>query len=193
MTTSLLESPVSPIIKVISDGMTNISKSIDAMAAAYVEALKTEPNLCARIRESNPEIPAPFLRALQRIGSGQLNSRLYLLGAHRSKIARLSPIEQTRAMDKPLELLTSNGEVLRVAVVNMDASQARQVFAPDHIRSPEEQRAWLESQRSKVALRAAAATPARYEVNKKKKRVVVTGACELSLIQLLDFVRELSD
>jgi len=186
---------VNAVIETITKGMANIHANIQTMAAACHSALRDNPGIAAIIIERHPEIPMGFLRKLDKIGAGQLDHRILLGVPFGSVLERMPISEQRKAIDSGMELLTANGDTLRVKVSTIDRSQADQIFAVDHIRTPEEQRAHIESGRTmaKMISQAKRSVSVAWEINKRTRKVVVLGPCEFGIADLADMMRKIAE
>jgi hypothetical protein len=126
-------------------GLENIAKA----AAIYVKAIDENPNNHAVFAHKCPNIPMSAWAGFEAVGRGWLDYRLLLIGGSTTKSIRKLPLSQQKlALDSGDEVLVSNGESLIVKVESLTPSQAKQVFAGDHIRSLGEQRAYVESRHS---------------------------------------------
>ena len=95
-------------------------------------------------------------------------------------------------MLEPVEVMVMHEgrvDTLRVQVNHLTGTQVRQVFASNHVRSLEEQRQWIESQRP-------VAEPVKCEVPyvmTRKSTVIFHQGCEMSAKELLRIAAQLQD
>lgn len=139
------------------------------------------------------QIPVDVLGQIEKIGRGQLCPQLLLANYPAARrIERLPMSEQERLMNGPVEVLTMrDGQVdsLMVHAEHLTASQVKQVFAANHVRSLAEQRQWIESQ-----------TPASKIVTAdvpylltRKSTVIFKQGCEMTARELLRIAAQLQD
>jgi hypothetical protein len=117
------------------------------------------------------EIPLMNRRTLatfEKIGRKQIVPGLLLASYPAARAAaRLPYSEQRRTQSEKIEVATSDGSDVMVAIEDMTQSQTRQVFNDTGIRSLAGQRAWIESQRTRRAAEMVAETPMPYTVRGK--------------------------
>lgn len=124
------------------------------------------------LHEAAPEVLSYDF--LNRVANGADRNifPLLLLGPTKGTrlLERLPYALQERYAREPIPtVIFKNGEpaVLEIGVRNLTRELAEQVFAEDHIRDEAEQRAWLESQKTKALIKKSAAKMP-YEVRKDK-------------------------
>ena len=132
-------------------------------------------------------VSAEIVLRFDQIGRSELNPQLLAMDSNGArKLARCTYREQTKYIEHPVELLVGDGDTLMVNLDALTRDQCSQVFAPDHVRSLSEQRAWTESRDRKIreaAIKRAAVTEhAPYTVG--KGRVVFSKGCELTRKEL---------
>jgi len=149
----------------------------------YVKAIDEDQEAKAAFVDAYPDIPATAWRRFEAVGRGSMHPMLLAnltVGARR--LERCSYSEQAKYVKGPVEILLANKDVLKVSLHNLTSDQVRQVFATDHIRSIPEQRAYLESMKTRDAVAEAAAVEAKRNPAKSwrivRGRLVVTGPCE---------------
>jgi len=113
----------------------------------YVEAIDKNPELSEKFKTSYELTETAWVR-FEQVGRGLLHERLltdYSCGARKLKKMPIS--QQAKYSAAPIPVLVENGELLNVQLSNLTPAQCRQVFADDHVRTPAEQRAYIESQK----------------------------------------------
>lgn len=119
---------------------------IDA-AMIYVKAVNEHGDKArAAFQNAIPDAPMVFWRRIEGVGRGNIDKRLVLerhVGA--SFLEKLPVHVQADTLNNGVKVLTGDGDHLLVRIENMTRHQCRMVFSGDHIRSLNEQRAWLES------------------------------------------------
>lgn len=183
-------------IEKISSAMSAISEKAAAMAEIYVESLDRDPAFNTYVREAMPSIPGGFWRRLEKAGRGQIDARLASGAPYAAYLERMPISEQRTALDGQLEMLTGTGETLLVRLHTLTPEKAAQVFALDHIRTPEEQKVWMETRADKE--RAENAKKARrnhssVEINKSKKLVTFTEPITLTVAELMEYARKVME
>lgn len=194
---SSMKNSITPQV-IINEIVSHFQKGIDAWIQAgekLVEAIETHHLNIHEIAE-NTGIPLDVLSALEKIGRHQLNPGLLIAEYPAARhMERLPLSEQTRLLEHPVEVLLvrdDGTDILRIQVRNMTSGQARQVFARDHVRPIDEQRAWIEAQRT-----TAATEPKRidlpYTINQRRGCVLFRADVEVSQKELLRIITQLQD
>ena len=120
-----------------------IGESTIRFCAAYAATIATRPEVKAELIELG--LTVHFLNRAERIGRGDLDSRLLIVsGRQYQKLASCPPSEQKAALDSGVEVFDGaicDSRLIPVAYLSNE--QANQVFALDHIRTIAEQRTWL--------------------------------------------------
>jgi hypothetical protein len=75
-----------------------------------------------------------------------------------------------------------------VRLENITRDQASQLFAKDHVRSPEEQKAWIEAQRTATRRKPIPVADIRID---KKRRELIVGDIRISASDLSDYLRKI--
>lgn len=139
----------------------------------------------------------PIMQALMLIAYGQLLPDLYAryAGQYVCRYAMRLPIpEQQKLLEAesiPVAVsVGENGDIdyLKAPIASMSAAQVRQVFAPDKIREPAEQMAWLRSQQ-RPQIEAPKPEPLPYSISGNK--LVVNRPVTFSKRDLLRIVEDL--
>lgn len=135
-----------------------IQAGTDAFAQAgkkLVELIDEFPETKEIIMTRNPKFRMEALNRLEAIGRGSILPELAFDEREGVKALRRLPLsDQKKYMAEPLELVVvkdGKNDTLLVAVTDLTASQAKQVFSAEHIRTLGAQRAYLEEQRMKQA------------------------------------------
>lgn len=121
-----------------------------------VDMIKHNPQIKSKILRDHPEISMSILNKLELVGSGMLEPSLLLSDSAPFKAARkLTPSDQRNLIDNKevaLVVYTESGvDEINADFEKLSAKQTKQVFAGDHIRTPSEQRLYLESSRKRIA------------------------------------------
>lgn len=145
-----------------------VEQGIDCWVKAgqlVARQLDKDPSWVDRVCQLIPGMKAETIYRFDAIGRRQLSPRLMLATSPGHKaLAQLPLTLQERYLNNPVPLLViTNGatDTLLVDVQNLTKEQCRQVFSHNAVRSEAEQRAWLEGQKTKVALQE----PARIAVD----------------------------
>lgn len=167
---------------------TGMAKLVEA-CRVYAEAVKADPSQREAFARKYPQFNSYAWANFERVGNNELDARLLTASFSASGYLRALPVNRQKdALDNGVDVLTENGESLRVSVENLQPLQARQVFNGRAIRTLAEQRAWIEEQRQNEALRKAKPVNAGYVVT--KNGVVTTGPVTLSWTQLAQILAE---
>ena len=177
---------------VIVAGLSRACDDLQAVAIAYVAAIDKDPAFREYLADELPNTAVGLLRNLERVGRGQLDSRIAAGGIpYGNKLARLPMSEQRQAIDGQLMLLTSAGDTLQVSVNTIMPAQAKQLFDVDHIRSLAEQRAWMEAKLVEATVNTKRATRGPIEIDRKHKCIVVNGV-RISAEDLASYLAKLT-
>ena len=167
-------------------------EAVTEAAQQYVAAIDRDPDFRGYLIDEMPDVPASLWRALEQVGRGLLDGRIITGGiAYGNRLRRLPIHEQRRAIDESLPLLVGTGDQLPVKLSSLTPDQAEQLFAGDHIRTLEEQRAWLEDRRTKQ--RAAAVPMAPEVVVNRKLRCIEVAGVRLTASDLAHYLGKLSE
>lgn len=167
-------------------------EAVTEAAQCYVAAIERDPAFRDFIADEMPDVPASLWRALEQVGRGLLDGRIITGGvAYGNRLRRLPIHEQRRAMDETLPLLVGDGDQLAVKLSSLTPDQAEQIFAPDHIRTLEEQRAWIEDRRMRQRISAGPMAP-QVIVDKKRKCIEVAGV-RIGMADLAAYLSKLSE
>lgn len=114
-----------------------------------VAMLKKNPRVKEQILKNHPELSASILATFEKIGRGELHPMLLLSESPGYIAARKLPYsDQERIVnEKKVELLLlkdGRADVINADVRTLTAEQAKQAFDKDHVRTPAEQRLYLE-------------------------------------------------
>jgi hypothetical protein len=146
-------------------------KSIENAAKIYVEALDADVNAYNVFRDAfDGEIPASAWTKFENVGRGFMHSKL-LIGAggrHSNKIAKLPMSEQKLMFDGKVDLLLQDGDTIKVDAKTLRPSDAKQLFANNHIRSLSEQKTYLESIKAEHSLKMEEYKTLPYEIKGNK-------------------------
>jgi len=117
----------------------------------------------------------------------------------RKKLAAAPKSQQKKALDKGLEVLVDNGEVLRVKIDDLTSNQIKQVFAGDHVRSIAEQKNYIRNRKAQMEFAAKLNIPKVekepekvlpiYEI--KKGKLIINKPTELSRKEVFDILSKL--
>ena len=178
----------------IKTGLADASAAYAAAASLYVEGINKNPEFREFMMNEFPQVSGVIWRSLEKVGRGQLDSRIAVGSVpYGNKLRRLSLSDQKKAIDQTIPMLLSNNDTLQVKIDSITNKQAEQLFANDHIRDLSEQRAWIESTISKSkSIISAKNIDNKISIDKKKQCIIVNGIC-LSISDLADYIRKLSN
>jgi len=138
-------------IEQFRDAFTSGIDSIVESAKIYVEAIEDDPNNKSKFVEAFEDvIPVSAWSGFEAVGRKWMHPKLLLGGGkYASKIKRLPYSDQERIFEGArFDMLTSDGQTLKVDVRNITKEQADQMFNNTHIRTLAEQKAWIESRKA---------------------------------------------
>lgn len=165
-----------------------IQQGIDAWSEAgrlLVRMLEDDPRAKDVILSECPDLTSEVLARFEAIGRKQLHPKTLLDNSPgMRRLRRLPYSEQERYLQEPVPVVIRKGDavdVLNVAVKNLSREQVTQAIAASGIRTPEAQRAWIESKRADVVR-----VKKPYKI--QKGRVTFTSGCTLSSAELARIV-----
>lgn len=148
--------------------------------------LDADPEWADKVCEGCKWITPERVKRFADFGRKKIHPLLFVSGAPgATKMLKLPYSLQEKYTKEPVEVLTANGEVLLVDVMNLKPEQVHQVIGPDRIRTIAEQRAWLEEEKRKAAEAKPVQVDMPYRVvNRGNKRGVEVGGYFLSASEM---------
>jgi len=185
MDTELANNFISEFKRIFEDGVDKIKKACEI----YVKALDCgEPGVQKAFELANPTVSRSMWASFEMVGRGLMHERLiYMNGRAGHTLRRLPMTQQKQALESGVEIMTEDKEVLLVQMENITPIQASLAFASDHIRTPGEQRAVLES--GKLKKMSFKKVDPVYKVNGSK--IFITGPMQLTKSDLLRMLSEI--
>jgi len=139
-------------------------------AVIYVKAIDKDHAMKAAFAKNfNGIIPAGAWAGLEAVGRKQMHPRIMLgVGRNTGFIKRLPFSDQESIIEgEKVELLATDGTTLKVDAREVSATQSKQLFGGNHIRSLSEQKTFLEdSKRVEENNRVEEAKVVRYRIEK---------------------------
>jgi len=129
--------------------MQRVEESVIELARSWTDWLNFDAR-AAHAAADRYGLTRPTRTRLERIGRGHMDHRLFdIHGRVRDRMLKLPVYEQTRLLDKGVELLLCDkpGEHLVMEVAALQTEQLAQVFGFDGVRSLAEQRAYIEERK----------------------------------------------
>jgi len=114
----------------------------------FVKTIDENPESLEKFKEKYDLTETAWVR-FEQVGRGLLHEKLltdYSVGAR--KLKRLPFSQQAKYSAEPIPVLINGGDILKVQLANLTPAQCKQVFDEDHVRSPAEQRAYIETQKN---------------------------------------------
>ena len=180
---------VQEFTEAFSRGFAEIVKA----AQVYVSALD-DPNVDNEAfrkscEDGCPGVPKLVWRSIEEVGRGQVHWRMLLdSGSNAAKIRRLPVSVQGEITDgAKYDLLTVDGDTLKVDVRQVGKDWANQIFEKDHIRTIPEQKSWIA--KNIVPFQETEAVRLPYRIVGKK--VVFSKNTELTKAELMHIILEL--
>ena len=136
-----IDKEVAQIIDLINRGIQCWTDAGKLLAKNMDEDPEFIEKICDFCKDISPEA----LYRLEQVGRGQLHPTLLLNDTPGVRRLRRLPYSlQKKHATEPLTVIISGGETLEIDVRNLTPGQAAQVFTRDSIRTPAEQRAFIE-------------------------------------------------
>ena len=146
MSTELMQPKIQQFMQLLFDGIDAWTKAGDLL----VQMIDEDPKVIEKICEQNPGISKGILYRFEAIGRRELFPKLLASSSYGVKCLMRMPYSlQKKHYDEPVPVLTNNNDLLLVDLHNLTPEQCKQVFANNHIRDQAEQRAYLESEKTK--------------------------------------------
>lgn len=191
-----------PIIKTVDERASEIAtlffQGIECWQKAgelVVDLIDEDSSAVEIIKErSGGVINGHMIAIFERIGRKQLVPRLaYMSGPGPERLKKMPFSLQQQYLTEPVTLLVLRDDEridkLQVAVTDLTALQAAQVFDRDTIRSLPAQRAWLEDERAKLVALAKPIAKMPYRIS--GKRVTFLEGCTLTARELSRILSEI--
>jgi hypothetical protein len=179
--------PVSVSIERFAAAMGACVDSLYEACKIYAEAVTVSPEAREAFSERFPNIGASQWSLFENVGRGIVHKNLLTYNGVKSKsIAALPYSEQERIFDSRVEFVTPSGDVIRAKWDDLSTPQKAQLLNRDHIRTPAEQKLYIESRKKLVDL-SHDGKPYRI----KKDAVVFNANAEISRRELLQILQQL--
>lgn len=188
MTTAIKQNGVNEFVALIEKGIECWMKA----GEMYVRMLSEDPEMPDKIVQEYPSITKSILRRFEQLGNGTLHPKLLMSNCIGARCLRAMPYsEQEEYFQEPLKYLVSTNdgtESLMIGYASVDAEQAKQLFARDHVRSLGEQRAYIEAKKTQQKIDQAILNLEQQEKSPwvvKRKKLFINYACVLSKDELV--------
>jgi len=156
----------------------------------YVKAIDKDDNGAKEFREAFPTIPASAWTKFENVGRKQMIPELLTdTTPMAERVKKLPYSAQRHLYGKSQQLVTKTGDILNVSFHHASKEQARQLVAQDHIRTPSEQRAWIENTKSGLEKKEEIKPQKVYEI--KNGKLVILEPCSFTKDQLIQALAEL--
>lgn len=144
-------------IKNFRTALQSATENIYSASKIYVEAIDSDPDFKETFQEAFQEtIPTSAWIGFENVGRGVMHQKLLFGGGVNSQyIKKLGISDQDKILNgTSVKMLTSTGDTLMVDAREISKLQANQIFNGSAIRTITEQRAYIESLKSKSVLDA---------------------------------------
>lgn len=147
-----------PEVQSFRTALTNGIDGIVKAAHIYVAAIDKDPRNQGAFEDGCSDIlPHQAWAQFEAIGRRVIHPKLLFGGmASRPKahlLKRLPYSAQERLLNRgKMELVCSGGDRLKVTIYDATVEQAKQLIGDRAVRTPEEQKAWMEAQKQRVAM-----------------------------------------
>lgn len=157
----------------------------------FSRALLTNPEWCTRLKHQHPEIPESIWHKVEQVGNGNLHPDLLTDNSSYVKIIAGYPFSiQEKILKEEIDVLTFNGDTLKVKIQNFTPDITKQVLAKDGPRDLPAQRAYLESLKTKKKIeRDVKEITKVYTV--EKNRVIFSQGAVVSKAMLIKILGEM--
>jgi hypothetical protein len=126
------------------------TEAIKKAAKHYYEALKINPSARDTFADAYPTVSSRTWSGFIRIASGEMDSRLLFDATSGARALSACDSEtQAHYIENPVPVSCGNGDTMLVQLDKMTSEQARQVFNRGTVRDLAEQRAWIETQKTR--------------------------------------------
>lgn len=164
-------------------------ESIIAACDIYVETIDKDKNAKKQFMDAMPKINSSGWSLIENIGRGNTyHGLLFDQSSISDKLIRLPYSEQKSAYESGIEVLTDNGDVLKVNIENLTTEFTKQVFAKKHIRDIAAQKAYRESMKINIKLES---EKPKELWTIKNKQLVTFGPCSFTRQQLLNILQDI--
>lgn len=161
----LTSNEIDDLCKEMANLVSQINENMKRIGEICVQIIDSAPDGREQLQKRLPRLGAAMLRRFEAVGRGSLHPKLGPgTPYHYAGMVGKMPldVQEHLVTGGAVSLLTASGDELMVTLDSMQADQARQVFASDHVRTLAEQRALIEADIAKLESRkkrAPAATP----------------------------------
>lgn len=137
----------------ISQFKQEMNASADAIKKAathYYEALQIDAKARDMFSAQYPTISSKTWSGFIKIATGELDSRLLFDATPGGKaLTYCDTVTQKEYIENPIPVSCGNGDTILIQLDKMTSEQARQVFNRGAVRDIPEQRAWIETQKTR--------------------------------------------
>lgn len=184
---------IQKIIDAMKDDYQSIGERLLSFGKNYVSLVVAGAEQTAK--ETFPDIPETKWEQFALVGMGKLAPALLVYSHNGAHLIRHLPVnEQEKVLTKPVEVVVigSDGktDILKSEFKSLTGEQQRQVVGYDHVRSPQEQRAYIENRRTAEWTKSAPPENKKYIIVGRK--VVFPSKSQFSETELWEIVKELA-
>ena len=149
--TKTKERKINDHINAFRSGMVDSAEAIKTAAKHYYEALRIDPIARDMFTEQFPTVSSQTWSGMIRIASGEMDHRLLFDATPGARaLTHCDATTQSLYINKPIPVCCGNGDTILVQLDKMTSEQTRQVFNRGAIRDIAEQRAWIETQKTRA-------------------------------------------
>ena len=179
---------VQAVFEDMKKGLTYIEKAAKTIVKKIDEDPKNEEILYNAARDAG--VPSKYIHNLIKVGRNMMSIQLILPGGYCKQHNRIVKLQPKKLQDdimsgKKMPYLASDGTTLMVDLRNCDNWIAKQVFNIEELRTIDQQKSWIESQRGKLSL----VEPRNIEdirINRRKQEIIITGPMKISFKRWLE-------
>ena len=196
MSSQITKSQTAQIIAHIEGVKSSMSESRAAITKAakhYYDALRINSAARDMFAAAFPTVATSTWSGFIRIASGEMDPRLLFDATPAARALTKCDVQtQEYYIENPIPVSCGNGDTILVQAEKMTGEQARQVFNHGAVRDLAEQRAWIETQKTRHQIVAKPTIDKANEVFVKGAHLHV-GALKLSRAELLRFLGQMED
>lgn len=165
------------------------ANSIEEAARIYYNAVHGSPEAAALFRSAFPSVSSRTWSNFMKLAQGALLKSLVFNGSHGAVALSYCDIDSQKVFTtNPVPVMLSNGDILQIHLDKLTGFQSRQVFNRGSVRDLAEQRAWIETQKTRAKITKTKMVDRENGVFVKGNRLHV-GELKFSKADLLRYIK----
>lgn len=131
-------------------------ESLAEAARVYAGCVRKNPEVKTIFAKEFPQFSGVMWERMEKVGSGTMHKALLCDGSYASDRVRALPYsDQCRVLDKGVPVLMDDGAVRIVRSQDLTPEMVSRVIAKTYVRTPEQQKLYIESCKVTAAIREA--------------------------------------